>query len=188
MPVNEIRDIIFENYRKRIGFSKESSFYLVKRLKTKDLLLLANRLKEKVPDPRNAKEHYESFLRKKNRKPIKQSEIITYQPETLDTVDIKSVITEHPKASHKLCKTKIQAEKVSSKSSVYAKTKKVKIFWAKKIVKTTKWEHAFKGYVSTYNVKILNFLNHELKGTESANKSKLIELLTQLKGFKLWEH
>ena len=78
------------------------------RLKTKDLLLLANRLIQKVPDPRNAKEHYESFLRKKNRKPIKQSEIITYQPETLDTLDIKSVITEHPKASHKLYQTKIQ--------------------------------------------------------------------------------
>ena len=67
MPVNEIRDIIFENYRKRIEFSKESSFYLVKRLKTKDLLLLANRLIQKVPDPRNAKEHYESFLRKRNK-------------------------------------------------------------------------------------------------------------------------
>ena len=43
-------------------------------LKRKDLFLLANKLIENVPDPRNAKEHYESFLRKKNRK----SEIITY--------------------------------------------------------------------------------------------------------------
>ena len=50
----------------------------MKRLKRKDLLLLANKLIEKVPDPRNAKEHYESFLRKKNRKSVKQSEIITY--------------------------------------------------------------------------------------------------------------
>ena len=39
----------------------------------KDLLLLENRLIQKVPDPRNAKEHYESFLRKKNRKSVKQS-------------------------------------------------------------------------------------------------------------------
>ena len=53
-------------------------------------------------------------------------------------------------------------------------------------VKITKREHAFKGYASTYNVEILNSFNPELelKDTESAIKSKLIELLTQLKGFK----
>ena len=45
--------------------------------KKKDLLLLATKLIEKVPDPHDAKEHYQSFIRKKNR---------------------KSVITEHPKA------------------------------------------------------------------------------------------
>ena len=41
-------------------------------------------------------------------------------------------------------------------------------------------------YTSTYNVEILNSFNPELqlKDTESAIKSKLIELLTQLKGFK----
>ena len=46
--------------------------------------------------------------------------------------------------------------------------------------------HAFKGYGSSYNVKILNFFNPDiqLKNTESATKSKLIDLLTQLKGFK----
>ena len=33
MSVNEIRDFIFENYYKRIEFSKENSNYLVKRLK-----------------------------------------------------------------------------------------------------------------------------------------------------------
>ena len=53
----------------------------MKRLK-KDLLLLPNKLIEKIPDPRNAKEHYQSFIRKKNRKSVKQSEIITYQPKT----------------------------------------------------------------------------------------------------------
>ena len=53
-------------------------------------------------------------------------------------------------------------------------------------VKLRKWEHAFKGYASTYNVEILNSLDREphLKDIESAIKSKLIELLTQLKGFK----
>ena len=50
----------------------------------------------------------------------------------------------------------------------------------------TKREHAFKGSARTYNVEILNSFNPELqlKDTESAIKSKLIELLTQLKGFK----
>ena len=55
-----------------------------------------------------------------------------------------------------------------------------------KNVHITKREHVFKGYKSTYNVEILNFFNPELqlKDTESAIKSKLIELLTQLKCFK----
>ena len=73
-------------------------------LEKKNLLLLANKLIETIPDPRNAKEHYQSFMRKKNRKSVKQSEIITYQPKAFEnpnTVDIKSVITEHPKTSHK---------------------------------------------------------------------------------------
>ena len=50
----------------------------MKHLKRKDLFLLANKLIENVPDSRNAKEHYESFLRKRNRKSVKKSEIITY--------------------------------------------------------------------------------------------------------------
>ena len=55
-----------------------------------------------------------------------------------------------------------------------------------KSVKITKQAHTFKGYASSYNVEILNSFNLELqlKDTESAIKSKLIELLTQLKGFK----
>ena len=69
------------------------------------MLLLPNKLIEKIPDPRNAKEHYQSFIRKKNRKSVKQSEIITYQPKTFENpsiVNIKSVIIEHPKTSYKL--------------------------------------------------------------------------------------
>ena len=124
MTVNEIRDFIFENYYKQIGFSKECSYYSMKRLKRKDLLLLANKLIEQILDPRDAKEHYQSFIRKKNRKLVKQSEIITYQPKVFDTVYIKSVITEHPKTSHKLSKTIRQAEKVGFNSSLYNYTKK----------------------------------------------------------------
>ena len=60
------------------------------------------------------------------------------------------------------------------------------IFWTEQNIKITKRQHVFKGYASTYNVEILNCFNPELqlKDTESAIKSKLIKLLTQLKGFK----
>ena len=77
--------------------------------KKKDLLLLANRLIEKIPDPRNAKEHYQSFIRKKNSKSVRQSEITTDQPksfENLNIVDMKPNITEHAKTFHKLYRLK----------------------------------------------------------------------------------
>ena len=48
-------------------------------------MLLSSKLTEKIPDPSNAKEHYRSFVRKKNTKSVKQSEIITYQPKLLKT-------------------------------------------------------------------------------------------------------
>ena len=69
----------------------------------KKFLFLANKFIEKIPDPHNTKEHYQSFLRKKNRKSIKQSEIITYQPKMFENpnlVDIKAIITEHPQKLH----------------------------------------------------------------------------------------
>ena len=37
-----------------------------------------------MPDPCNAKEHYQSFIRKKNTKSVKQSKIITQQPKTFE--------------------------------------------------------------------------------------------------------
>ena len=55
MSVNEIRDLIFEIFYKFIGFSKENCFYSIKLSKKKDLLLLATKLVEKIPDPGNAK-------------------------------------------------------------------------------------------------------------------------------------
>ena len=45
--VNEMRKFIFEIYYKRIRFSRENSYYSMKLLKRKDLLLLANKLTEK---------------------------------------------------------------------------------------------------------------------------------------------
>ena len=58
-----VKDFIFENCYKRIGFSKESSCYSMKRLKEKDLLLHSNKLIENIPYPRNVKEHYGSVLK-----------------------------------------------------------------------------------------------------------------------------
>ena len=60
-------------------------------------------------------------------------------------------------------------------------------FWMKKKnVKIIKRAHALKGYASSDNVEILNSFNPELqlKDTESAIKNKLIELLSESRGFR----
>ena len=49
MSINEIKDLVFKNYYERIGFPKEKNYYSMKRLKKKDLLLLANKLIGKKP-------------------------------------------------------------------------------------------------------------------------------------------
>ena len=95
----------------------------------KGILLLANKLIEKIPDLRNAKENYQSFITQKKHKISKTiiSEIMTYQPKTSENssiVDIKSVITGHPKTSHRSSKTIRQAIKVGSNSPLYGDTKK----------------------------------------------------------------
>ena len=72
MSINEITDFIFENYFKGIEFSKENNYYLMKRLKKKHVLLLATKLVEKVSDPRNPQELYQSVIRKKNTTSVKQ--------------------------------------------------------------------------------------------------------------------
>ena len=150
----------------------------MKDLKRKDLLLLATKLAGKITDSCNAKEHYQSFIRNINAKSEKQSKIITYPPKTFENsnvVHVKSAIIEHPETSHTLSKAIRQAEKffqVGSKSCLYSDTKKVKIFRRKKNVRITQPAHAFKGYVSSYNVKILNSFNPELqlKDTKSTIK------------------
>ena len=94
------------------------------------MLLLATKCKKKNTDPCNFKEHYQAFIRKKNTKSVKQSEIITYQPKTFENpniADIKSAITEHPKTLHKLSNTIRQAEKVDSNTLYMVIQKKVKI-------------------------------------------------------------
>ena len=63
MSINEIRDFIFENYYIQNWIFEGKQLYLKKKF-----LLLANKLIEKLSDPGNAKEHYQSFIRKKNPK------------------------------------------------------------------------------------------------------------------------
>ena len=65
---------------------------------------------------------------------------------------------------------------------MYSDTNKVK----QKTAKLTKRACAFKGYANSYTANILDSFNPELqiKDTESAIKSELIDLLIQLKVFK----
>ena len=65
MPVNEIRDFTFQNYCKRIGFPMEKQL-LSNEVFEKKLLLLPNKLIEKITDPCNAKEHYQPFKKTQN--------------------------------------------------------------------------------------------------------------------------
>ena len=51
MTVNELRDFIFENCYKQIGFARENSYDARKHQKKKDLQLFATKLTEKIPDP-----------------------------------------------------------------------------------------------------------------------------------------
>ena len=69
MTAIKIRDFIFENYY-RVVFSKENSYYLMKHQK-KYRELFGTKLTEKIPDPRNAKEHFLTFIRKKKTKSVK---------------------------------------------------------------------------------------------------------------------
>ena len=111
----------------KLDFLKETVI-VRQNTRKKKLLLFVKKLLDDLPDPCNAKQHYESFLRKKNRKIVKQSEIITYQPKTFknpNIVDIKSVITEHPKTADKLSKIIRKGEKVDSNSSLYSGMKKI---------------------------------------------------------------
>ena len=105
----------------------------------------------------------QSFITKENTKSVNQSKIIAYQSKTFENpnvVGIKSIIIEHPKTSRKLSKTISQAEKVCPNGSLYI-DKKTENFLNKKNVKVAKGEHAFKGFASTYNIKILNSFNPE---------------------------
>ena len=58
-------------------------------------MLLANKFIEKIPNPGNGRELYQSFIRKKNTKSLKQAETITDQPkvfENSNSVDTESAL------------------------------------------------------------------------------------------------
>ena len=70
---------------------------------------------------------------------VKLSKIIAEEPKTMENpklINIKSVFIEHPKTPRKLPRIINQTKKVgcgkNSDSSLYSKTKKVKIFGMKK--------------------------------------------------------
>ena len=91
-----------------------------------------------MPDPSNAKEYYNFYLKRKNKITSKRSKIITYQLKATknpNIIDLKSVIIEHPKPPHKLSKTIIAFYTV--------KQKKWK-FFEQKNIKITKLSHASK--------------------------------------------
>ena len=62
-------ETVFENYYKQIGFSKENSYYSVKRLKK--IIVTCKQINRKNIYLCNAKKHYQSFIKKKNRKSVK---------------------------------------------------------------------------------------------------------------------
>ena len=108
------------------------------------LFLLAETLIEKMTDPCNAKEHYQSFIKKENTKSVKQKTF-----ENPNIVHIKSIITKHPKTSHKLSKTIKQAEKQVLIARYIVIQKKIGNILNEKNVRITKREHVFKGFGST---------------------------------------
>ena len=80
MAINELRDFIFENCYRRIGFSHGNSYYSVKH-KKKDLILFI--LKNTM------------IYKKEKLKSVKLSKVITQQPkffENLNIVDINQFL------------------------------------------------------------------------------------------------
>ena len=170
MTVKKCKDLVFENYYQRMGFSTEDSYYSMKYQKKKDLQLFATKLTEKEYLTLIMLKKTESFLRQKNTKLEKISKIITHQPKSIESpnvVDIKSASIETPRTSHKLSKTIRQGQVVdagrNSINLLYSDTTKCEIFWTKKNEKLTKTSHVYKGCASSYNIDILNSFNPEVQ-------------------------
>ena len=65
MTVNELRDFIFKNIINELDLFKKAVIIQLNVWK-KGLLLLATKLIEKIVDPSNAKEYYNSFSKRKD--------------------------------------------------------------------------------------------------------------------------
>ena len=76
--------------------------------------MFATKLTETISDSSNAKEHYNSYLKRKNTKSVKQK-IITQQPKTFENPNIvdKNQLLLNIQKIHINFKTMRQAEKVS---------------------------------------------------------------------------
>ena len=68
MTIKELKKV-YINYYRQVWFSRENSYYSMK-LKKRDLLLLAIKLIEKISDATNAKQNYQSYLKRKNKHKI----------------------------------------------------------------------------------------------------------------------
>ena len=111
-------------------------------------MLLANKLIEKITDPSNAKEHYQTFIRKKNRKLVKQFEISTYQPKAFENpniTNIKSVITEHSKISYKTMFT-------SYRIGFFSVWQNYTVWWEHTFPSNIYAEYEFKKFEHYFNV------------------------------------
>ena len=129
MSLNEIRDFMFENYYKRIGFSEENNYLFNEKFEGKRFIVACKQVNRKYTWSSQCQRALSIIYKKekhKTSKTIKNNQGKTF--ENPNIVDIKSTITEHPKTWHKLSKIIIQAEKVSSNSFLYCNTKKVKLF------------------------------------------------------------
>ena len=99
MSVNKIRDFIFKNYYKELDFLKKTVIIQWNAWK-KWFIYACKQIKRKIADPRNVKEHYQSFIRKKHTKlanQLKNKYLSTKTFENPNIVDIKSTTTEYPK-------------------------------------------------------------------------------------------
>ena len=131
---------------------------------------------QKISDPANVKENYNSYLKRKNAKLLKRPKIITQRLKAIENsniVDIKSVIV----WTFKYFTWIIQDYNTSWKESPSTHLQKIVIvlyivkqktlkYFAWKTVKATKRSHGFKGYAKSYNVEILGvflILNFNLK-------------------------
>ena len=77
IPVNEIRDFIFEDYYKELIFLRKTVI-IQWNIRKKIFKMFAIKLKEKIPNPLSAKECYQSFIRKESTESVKQSNMIVW--------------------------------------------------------------------------------------------------------------